>query len=118
MQNHPVKISAIRTGIDILLKEAHLSAADINTVYISGSFGSALNFYEIKNLNILKPEWLDSPGTIKTAGNTSLNGAVKYVNDIYADKKINGLVSQLDEVLLASHDLFSSLFMDNINFIT
>lgn len=111
-------ISAIRTGIDILLTEAHLSAADINTVYISGSFGSALNFYEIKNLNILKPEWLDSPGTIKTAGNTSLNGAVKYVNDIYADKKINGLVSHLDEVLLASHDLFSSLFMDNINFIT
>lgn len=110
-------ISAIRTGIDILLTEAHMLPSDIDTVYISGSFGSALDFNRIRNLNILKPEWLTRPGTIKSSGNTSLNGAIKYSNDSLADIKINNIISKLDEVLLAGHDSFNKLFMDNINFI-
>lgn len=109
-------ISAIRTGIDILLQKTSLSASDIDTVYISGSFGSALNFYDIQNLNILKPEWLNNPETIKISGNTSLNGAIKYSYDKFADFKINNLISRLEEIILAGDDSFNSLFMDNINF--
>lgn len=109
-------ISAIRTGIDILLDSAGMSASDIETVYVSGSFGSALDFHDIKNLNILKHEWLQSPHTVISAGNTSLNGAVKYAHDTQADSVIDSIISGLDEIVLAGHDAFNTLFMDNINF--
>lgn len=109
-------ISAIKSGIQILLSEYNASASDIDKVYISGSFGAALDFKTLKNLHILPDEWADAPDVIVTSGNTSLSGAVKYSCALKPDEYINTIISRLSELHLSNHPDFNELFLKNINF--
>lgn len=109
-------ISAIKSGIQILLSEYGLSASDINKVYISGSFGASLNFNALKNLHILPYEWIDAPDVIVSSENTSLNGAVKYSCSLSPDRYIDTIISRLSELHLSNHPDFNDLFLKNINF--
>lgn len=109
-------ISAIKSGIQILLSEYNASASDINKVYISGSFGAALDFNMLKNLHILPDEWTDANDVIVASGNTSLSGAVKYSYALEPDEYIDTIISKLSELHLSNHPDFNELFIKNINF--
>ncbi len=109
-------ISAIKSGIHILLSESGMSVSDIDKVYISGSFGASLDFATLNNLHIFPDEWMHKPDVITPSGNTSLNGAIKYSRSLDTCKYIDNIISKLSMLHLSNHPDFNELFIKNINF--
>ncbi len=116
IRNIQLAIAAIKAGIDILLREYNVTANDIKHVYVSGSFGSSLDFDRLTNLNIFPKEWITSD-IISVLGNTSLSGAVKYAHEI-SDKTpdFRNITCHMDELILAEHPLFNETYLSAINF--
>lgn len=86
--------AAIRTGIEILIKESNTDINDISGVYIAGGFGFYLNIDNATKIGLVPDYLIDK---VKIVGNTSLKGAIKllqsteiiYSIDYYIDKNIN-----------------------------
>ena len=64
---------AIRAGINILLKQAGLTTADLKRVLIAGGFGSFIRRYNAQRIGLLPPD-VDHE-QIVYVGNASLDGA-------------------------------------------
>ncbi|MCI8307151.1 MAG: ATP-binding protein [Lachnospiraceae bacterium] len=106
-------VSAIKTGIDILLRRSGLSASDIEKVYIAGSFGSSLQPEAIKNTNLLPKEFINRQ-IIQFSGNTSLSGAIKCAVDRCCTDSFNEIMGAYTEIELANDSEFNSLFIGNL----
>ena len=98
--------SAIRTGIELLIKESGVST-DTLSIYIAGTFGANLNVANAIRLKML-PDWF--MGRTKALGNTSLAGTLntKNENPIF-NKKIR-------EIVLANLPDFNDCYIENMNF--
>ena len=70
--------SAIRAGLDILLKAAGLKPSDVGHVFIAGGLGYYIGIPSAVRTGILPREFLP---IAKAVGNTSLSGACACVND-------------------------------------
>jgi len=123
--------SAIRTGIDLLLKAVvednaspvidsatmpvslTSSGADLNCIkgnlkiYIAGTFGSHLNISHAIHLGMF-PEWFE--GRCEALGNTSLEGTLTG-NDVYSIFQKN-----IREIVLANLPDFNDYYISNMNF--
>ncbi|MBK9989758.1 MAG: DUF4445 domain-containing protein [Verrucomicrobia bacterium] len=64
--------AAIGAGIEILLRAAHLRAADIGTLYLAGGFGLYIDVEHAIDIGLL-PGFMREQ--VKVMGNTSLGGA-------------------------------------------
>lgn len=114
-------ISAIRTGIELLISHSDISINELKRIYISGSFGSSLDMHRISNLKLLPAEWLDDEHTIIYAGNTSLNGAIKYSRLIQTEATsttniFKDITDKCHELELNSLPEFNNTYLNNINF--
>jgi uncharacterized 2Fe-2S/4Fe-4S cluster protein (DUF4445 family) len=105
--------SAIRTGLDALIRHAGLSCDDIKTLYIAGGFGYNLNFTSGVGIGLIPGE-LHSK--IKLVGNSSLGGAVRYLMDRDSEETINTIVGMADEYSLPEDSYFNEMFVENIGF--
>ena len=105
--------SAIRTGINILLKEAGLNYADLDSVYLAGGFG-----------NYMKPESAIAIGLIPhddkvpivPVGNTSGAGAVMHVVDPVFTDKLQLTLNRMKTIDLSTHPDFELEFAMNMYF--
>ncbi len=70
--------AAIRTGIDVLFKEAGIQPENIERVYIAGGLGFHLNLENAIFLGLIPVDFRDK---IKVMGNTSLQGAIELLNN-------------------------------------
>ncbi len=70
--------AAIKTGIEILIKESQLNIDLLNSVYIAGGFGFYLSIENAAYIGLI-PQSLISK--VKIVGNTSLKGAIKLLTD-------------------------------------
>lgn len=68
--------SAIRAGIEILLKERAININDIDTFYIGGGFGNYMNIESAISIGMIPKEF---KGKIKTIGNCAGTGANMYL---------------------------------------
>jgi len=100
--------SAVKTGIELLLREAGVNARDLDCIYLAGAFGSNLNIYNACRIGLLPDAFISL--NIKALGNTSLKGAKKHASKEFLDNK------KIREIYLNNLSDFDRLFIDNMNF--
>lgn len=104
--------SAIRAGINLLLKKAGIGPGDLGTVYIAGAFGSNLDPEGLKEIGILDPLWI---AALKTVGDAALEGAVLALND-KGKKEAETLAREFKFVSLSGSAHFEREFIANLGF--
>ncbi|MDR1320218.1 MAG: ASKHA domain-containing protein [Gracilibacteraceae bacterium] len=105
--------SAIRSGIETLLREAGLTAVDIDEVLLAGAFGNYLDPGGALALGMLPPL---APERIRAIGNAAGTGALMALisEDIFwGSARIAGRVKHLE---LSTHKDFQDMFIDNLSF--
>lgn len=106
-------ISAIRTGLDILLLRSGLIPSDIEKVYVSGSFGKSLNPETLKNIRLMPEEFIN-PDILEFSGNTSLYGAIKAAFYNCTHDITENITGTCIEIELANDSEFNRLFISNM----
>lgn len=91
--------SAIRTGVEILLRKAKISTAQIESVFISGGLGSNINVKSAIKIGLL-PNSTESK--VKLIGNSSYYGASLYL--LYAKYK---------ELFIKTQSIIKSIDLNN-----
>lgn len=102
--------AAVRTGIEILLKEYGITTAEIEKVYIAGGFGYHLDVVKATSIGLIPPELA---GKATAVGNTSLAGAVKYLSDPNASHILQRIKNASEDIILANDDEFQELYLKN-----
>lgn len=106
--------AAIHAGVQILLKTCGIHPADVDKVYLAGGMGYYLNPGDAIAIGLLPKEF---EGKIQAVGNSSLDGAECYLaNPKDAGAKMEQIADMAEEVVLAEHPLFQTLYMDGMNF--
>lgn len=102
--------AAVRTGIEILIKEYDITTDEIDKVYIAGGFGYHLNVAKAASIGLI-PQELTSKTT--AVGNTSLAGAVKYLTDPNASHILQRIKNASEDIILANDSDFQELYLKN-----
>lgn len=105
--------SAIRAGVDILLKNFSIPYEELDEVYIAGGFGYHLNIEKAIIIGLL-PESLKNK--VKAVGNTSLSGAIYSIRDTNAAAKLQHIISSAEEIHLSNEEDFNDLFINYLSF--
>lgn len=105
--------SAIRSGIEILIKEFNVSYKDIDTVFLAGGFGYHMNVEYAAYIGLI-PEYIKNK--VKCIGNSSLGGAVKYLLNKESKKELSDILYKTSYIDIASNSRFNDLFIDNMLF--
>lgn len=99
--------SAIRSGIDTLLHTAGISPDAIESVYLAGGFGNALNVRSAVAIGLFPPCLSDR---ICFVGNAALDGARRLLGE-----KTMSVLPKVRNVDLATNPYFADAFMRNMN---
>ena len=105
--------SAIRSGIELLMKECNLTAQEINKVYLAGGFGYKLNVYKAAGIGLIPRELREK--TV-AAGNTSLQGAVRFLMEKGAALNMQQMILKTKEMNLAVHPTFEKYYLKYMDF--
>ena len=105
--------SAIRSGLEILLREFGCSWQDVGQVYLAGGFGTRINTANAVEVGLFPAELQDK---IQSVGNSSLGGTVHY--QLYEDRRqaLDPLVRAATVLDLSRHPDFNDLFMEQLLF--
>jgi uncharacterized 2Fe-2S/4Fe-4S cluster protein (DUF4445 family) len=105
--------SAVRSGIDLLLREAGLSYDEIGTFYIAGGFGYRINFERGAAIGLFPKELA---GKASAVGNSALGGLVKYMLDEKAAESLGVIARSSIEFNLSQDKEFNQMFINNMSF--
>jgi uncharacterized 2Fe-2S/4Fe-4S cluster protein (DUF4445 family) len=105
--------SAIRSGMEALLRHTGTDYGAVKTLYIAGGFGFNLNFESGAGIGLIPPELLPKVSLI---GNSALGGAVKYLLDRDAGDTLEKIVALSQEYSLPEDRYFNEIFIDNVEF--
>ena len=105
--------SAVRAGLEVLLKEYGADYKNIGTVYLAGGFGQKIDLKKAVGIGLLPEELM---GRIVPAGNSSLTGAVMAVRDPGVLSRMRGIAGTAEEISLSGNPLFSELYMEHMFF--
>ncbi|MEN6350947.1 MAG: ASKHA domain-containing protein [Syntrophomonas sp.] len=104
---------AIRTAIDILMKEASLEYKDLDKVYLAGSFGNYLDPENTILIGMIPPVKRE---IVKNIGNAAGEGAVAALLSKTKRQEARQLNEQIRYVELARHAGFQKTFLNNLDF--
>lgn len=105
--------SAVKVGIETLVREYGTSLDKIDTFYLAGGFAYGLSIEKACRIGLLPKEVL---GKTKILGNSSLGGCAKYCSQQDADSRIEHIKSIAKEFSLAVSDGFEEEYLKNMNF--
>ncbi len=109
--------AAIRAGVETLLIRYGIKAEALETIYLAGGFGHKINVDKAIGMGLF-PE--NFAGKIKSIGNGSLNGAIKYSlsegQNPDGGEAIERIRSIATEINLANDKDFNTLYMDAMYF--
>lgn len=105
--------SAIRAGIEILIKEYGVNINDIGTVYLAGGFGQRLSTEKACKIGLIPKELEDK---VKIIGNSSLGGCVKFASSTDGEERIKHIKEISKEISLADSDSFNEAYIKYMNF--
>ncbi len=105
--------AAIRAGIETLLLRYGVTAADIQEVYLAGGFGHKLDPEAAVAIGMLPRELL---GRIQGVGNSSLAGAMKFLQEGNGRERMEGIRRISQEIGLAADKDFQTFYMDAMFF--
>ncbi|WP_446898362.1 ASKHA domain-containing protein [Clostridium sp. LBM24168] len=105
--------SAIRSGIEILIKKFGCSYDEIYKVYIAGGFGSKISLKNAAVIGLLPEELTDK---IELVGNSSLSGTVEYLINKNTKKNMEHIISTEETIDISMDDEFNTQFINNMSF--
>ncbi len=106
--------AAIRSGLEILLREFGCCWLDVAAVYIAGGFGARIDVDSAVEVGLLPVELR---GKIQAVGNSALAGTVEYL--VYRDRReaVARLLDTASCIDLSRHPLFNDLFIAQLDFV-
>jgi len=104
--------AAIATGVAILLKQAGITADDIDEVYLAGSFGGGINTDSAVKIGLL-PDTSCKPVSV---GNTSAKGAAAFMLDSTMRDELADVMARSVYTELSADPDFNDLFIDSMLF--
>ncbi len=107
--------SAVRAGMEVLIKRYGIKMEELETVYIAGGFGFFLNMIKAAYIGLIPVEILPM---VKPAGNTSLKGAVMALTEDRAGRVMSAIAEKAEEISLASDPMFNDLYLEQMMFDT
>lgn len=105
--------AAVAAGIDILQKQLGVESRKITSYLLAGGFGSGLS----ANNKIIKTGLLpqNARGKTKSAGNTSLKGAIRLLREGEEGKKrINEMLAVTEYIHLANTEAFEACYISHM----
>lgn len=105
--------AALRTAIDVLMKEAGLESKKLEKVYLAGAFGNYLNPHNAVAIGMIPPVKTE---TIKNIGNAAAAGAIAALLSPDKQREAREIKEQAHYVELALYPDFQSLYLNNLNF--
>ncbi len=112
IRNVQLAKSAIATGIEILLREAKIQPEQIDTLYISGGFGTHINLNSATKIGLF-PKCLTDRAVV--IGNAALGGA-KMLLDRKNIREADAVAQNAFSLNLAKTDGFNEKFINNMYF--
>jgi len=103
--------AAVGAGISILMGEAGIRLADLDNVFVGGTFGKALDIPGAMAIGLLPPV---SPDRIELCGNTALAGCELAVFSPSASDRLRRMAEQARVINLAGHRDFEDIYLDNL----
>lgn len=100
--------AAIRAGIETLMKACHVTAEDLETVYVAGGFGYQLNLEKAIQIGLL-PEAFK--GKVVAVGNSSLGGAALCVKQNENEERASFIRKISKEISLSGNQRFQELYI-------
>lgn len=104
---------AVRTALEILLREYGAEPSEVANVYVAGGFGKYLNFDNACRIGLL-PNKLK--GKYEAVGNSSLGGIIKLAENSDGMDKMRQIKAVSEIVQLTDITEFNDLFIENMNF--
>lgn len=105
--------SALRSGIECLMKEYGVNYNEIDKVYLSGGFGSNINIDNAVKIGLI-PEKLKEK--LEISGNSCLGGTVKYLLDKNCKQYLELIARKSRGINLSNSVEFNNYFIKNISF--
>ncbi|MGF7141775.1 uncharacterized 2Fe-2S/4Fe-4S cluster protein (DUF4445 family) [Anaerotaenia torta] len=105
--------SAIRAGVEILIKRYGITGKSIGHVYLAGGFGFKMNREAAVAVGLFPEELKEK---IIPVGNSSLAGAVKALGESMWVEHVHGLIDIADEVTLSNDPDFNDLYIEYMLF--
>ena len=105
--------SAVRAGMETLLLRFGVGYEDIDQVFLAGGFGYRMNLDKAIAIGLLPEELHDK---IVAVGNSSLGGAVTYLTESDAVKRLDQIVSVSEEIGLSADKDFNRFYTDYMFF--
>ena len=104
--------SAIRAGIETLIKKANVTYREVHNVYLAGGFGFKINVRKAVSIGLFPSELSEK---IEAVGNTSLQGAIDYLmhqeQQETERKRLYSIPQRATEVELSTDQLFNELYV-------
>lgn len=104
---------AIAAGIDVLFREYHCKAAEIDSLTFAGGFGNYINKASAAAIGIFPKELLDKT---REVGNAAGNGAIAAALSKEAWDKAISISRKMQYIELASYPGFEDLYVEHMNF--
>lgn len=104
---------AVRAGIEALLLNEGVDAANVDRVEIAGSFGYHLRAESLINLGLLPGAFA---GRVTFVGNTSKSGGKAFLLNRDLRDEMQATVARIDAVELANRDDFQKIFVEALKF--
>ena len=106
--------AAIRSGLEILLREFGCCWSDVAAVYIAGGFGARIDVDSAVAVGLLPVELR---GKIQAVGNSALAGTVEYLVHRDRCEAVARLLDTASCIDLSRHPLFNDLFIKQLDFV-
>jgi len=104
---------AIRTGIDMLMSEANVTAEDLEDITLAGAFGYHLRPDSLATIGLIPGKLARK---VRFAGNTSKTGCAMMLIDASLREYLEKQVQSVEHLPLAEKISFQELFIENLNF--
>lgn len=105
--------AAIRAGIELLLKRYGIAYKEIHKVYLAGGFGFKLDVKKAGIMGLLPQELIEK---VEAIGNSSLEGALKYIHSEHAREEMEQVVALCEEKHLATDEEFQGIYLESMYF--
>ena len=99
---------AIRTGIELLMKEAGVNVSDVQQILLSGVFGNYINRQKALTLGLFPPFPVDR---IHFVGNAAMEGALRALLNLEERQRAEEIAARVSHVELAGRTDFDETFL-------
>jgi len=105
--------AAVKTGMRMLLKAAHVEVGELDEILVAGAFGAYLNVDNAAAIGLL-PRL--PGGRVKFVGNTSLEGARALLLSGRERLRAESLPRVIRHLPLAQNEAFQQIFVEELSF--